>query len=253
MAVQFWLGWKFSQIGRPLESAALGVTGAGFGLGMLGCLTFWLLEKRARVSPAVAILLAVGAVVLALAGLFWTLLAPAGALWLGGIAIAASLVLLVSHVVGTKRLEAKAFGTWVRAVLAICAVTVALSACAAFVPSALTLRFRWQDETQLNRLVRVVASRTAPVRCTSTYSPVKVPVFGEVTPQCPGSYAEFDANQQYQIGDYGFLFAPRLSLATAVANFPESCLLQLDGPWWELGPGGGGIGCPYGFAYIPGP
>jgi hypothetical protein len=131
-------------------------------------------------------------------------------------------------------------------VLAICAVTGALAACASFVPSALTLRFRWQDEAQLNRLVRGVASTTAPVRCTSPYSRVKVPVLGNVTELCSGTYAEFDAN------GYNFVFAPGLAIATAGQDFGEECLLQLDGPWWEQGPGGGGISCPYGFTFIPG-
>jgi hypothetical protein len=85
MAVQFWLGWNLSQIGRPLASASLGVAGAGFGLGMLGSLTYSLLEKRDKAGPPVVTLLVVGAVVLTLAGFFWTLSAPVGALWVVGI------------------------------------------------------------------------------------------------------------------------------------------------------------------------
>ena len=103
-----------------------------------------------------------------------------------------------------------------------------------------------QHEAQLNRLVRGVASTTAPGRCTSPYSRVKVPVLGNVTVLCSGTYAEFDAN------GYNFVFAPGLAIATAGQDFGEECLLQLDGPWWEQGPGGGGISCPYGFTFIPG-
>jgi hypothetical protein len=246
MAVQFWLGWNLSRIGRSLAPAALGVAGAGIGLGMLGSLGFARLERRRNAGSPVTVMLWFGAVVLTFLGFFWTLSAPVGALWLGAIAVAVSLVLLVSHVVGTKRLDTRALGTWSRSVLAICAVTVALAGCAAFVPSALTLRFRWQDEAQLDRLVHVVASQAAPVRCTAPYARVKVPVFGIVTELCSGTYAEFDAN------DYSFVLAPGLTIGTAGQDFGEGCLLHLDGPWWEQGPGGGGVSCPYGFTFIPG-
>jgi hypothetical protein len=64
----------------------------------------------------------------------------------------------------------------------------------------------------------------------------------------------FHANDHYQVGGYAYLYAPDMTLSTTQATIAgEDCVLHLDGPWWELGPGGGGIDCPGGFNYLPGP
>jgi hypothetical protein len=212
MAVQFFLGWLLFQVGKPLDGVMLSVGAAGLGLGLVGSLVLWRLESESHAAPSsVVIETTLGAGALGFAGFCAADSAPVGALFAGGTALVVTLAMDLAYLLrnrrGSKRTFAKR-GCWV---FASGVVVVALSACFAFLPSGPSLRFRFQDEGRLDSLVRVVASKTAPVRCTSTSFTVVVPVFGRVSQDCYSSYAEFDANEQSEMGSYGFVFAPGMA------------------------------------------
>ena len=232
IAVQFWLGWNLSQIGHSLDGPAFAVAGVGLGLGLLGSATFWAVGKlRVSSFESVAVPLAIGAVALAMAGAIWV--EPDIGF---GVLIAGALVLVVFAMLAAHKIRA----------LATVVVVVALAAGVALLPSASSLRFKTQDEGRLNALV------TRAGQCKFA-SAVAVPVFGQVICSDDFGYAAFEASQQYQGGDYAYLYEPGMTIDNTVARVGEHCLVHLDGSWWELGPGGGGIECPGGFTYVPGP
>ncbi|MGD0085291.1 MAG: hypothetical protein ABSD78_19195 [Acidimicrobiales bacterium] len=71
-----------------------------------------------------------------------------------------------------------------------------------------------------------------------------LPVFGTVSQVCVyGKDIEFDAPSN----SYAYAYLPN-----GDAEFSDSCVLHLDGPWWEASQGvvGDEWSCPGGFSYI---
>ena len=253
IALQVVVGVSLSQVGQGLSLPALVVAAIGLG----GCLTGGpvLAVISRRFGPglhAPARVLAVSGIVLGGAGLVWIrhdleklALIAGGPLFF---------ILLVSKGVrwsaeyweGTRRGGRPGF--WILLVPLSFAGSIVGAAAA---PSGLGLRFQ-SYEAILNRLIpqALSATRSVPSGCVSGSDFPTVPGFGRLAQVCSRSGdVEFDATGSYVVGDYAYVYKPYSQLGGS----GESCVLHLDGPWWEFAPGGGGVACPGGFTYIPGP
>lgn len=221
VAAQVLVGVRFSAPGQSLAGPIFGVAGVALGLGALGALVH---AVRGRVHHGAARsplgVFALGSGALSFAGLCWADEAPVGALLAGGVAIALSAGVAVSLARKNKRAGARGFGARERRIVVSGLVIVAFTCLLAIVPSGLTLRFRWQDETRLDRLVSATCSKQS----------------------CAGSQFDLAGNT-----GYAYLYAPTPNEA---GYGGDACLLHLDGPWWEFGPGGDGLACPVGFTYV---
>jgi hypothetical protein len=250
--VQVVVGVSVSHVGQGLTGPAIAVAAIGFGAGLGGAAL--LLIATRRFGPAVrgpARFLALAGIVLGGAGLVWVRHDLQALAMFGGL----SLLFIIFLVSGIEW----AAGSWEgarngkRGLVVLCVVLAATAFVGAMIvaataPSALGFRFQSYEGT-LNRLVPRALSATHPSGCISGTQFPAVPGFGKLAQVCSGSgEVEFYATGTYLEGDYAYVYNPH----PPASGSGESCVLHLDGPWWEFGPGGGGAPCPSGFTYLPG-
>ena len=111
-------------------------------------------------------------------------------------------------------------------------------------PDGLSLQFKARYEPRLDHLV-ALAMKATPNNCISGTQFPAVPVFGKVWRVCTyGGQVEFDGQGRY--GEDAYLYSK------GVVSASDSCVLHLEGPWWEENSGEDGVSCPWGFTSVPG-
>lgn len=243
VACGIWL----SQVGQGLSRPSLAVAAIGLCACLVVALIFRVLDRRfGSIVRLPARMLALAGLVLGTAGLVWVrhdLEVPA--LIGGGSILFVLLVFQGVHPLERERAKAKSW--MVGAALVFAAATLG----AANTPSGLAIRFR-SYEGSLNGLIpRVLAltlTRSNSSGCIPGATIPPVPGFGQLQQVCSHSgVVTFYAIGNSPVGDYAYVYNREPQL-----HGGESCVLHLDGPWWEVAPGGGGVPCPSGFTYIPG-
>lgn len=240
VAVQVLVGWLLLHLAQPVTAPALIVASTGLGLGLLGYGLFRMFSKRGVAElGSVAVLLALAGVVLACGGFLWA--SPGDEVS----PFYVELMFLVICVIGVfsynGRTDEKPARPW--RWLALPLAILALTGCLSLVPNGLGLQFRVHDESKLNRLLPLtLAAASSASQCISGAHFPEVPSLGRVSWVCASAgYVEFDA-----VNDYGYIYYRGPLPADG------QCVLHLDGPWWEVAPGGDGAGCPTGFTPLPG-
>lgn len=252
VVIQLGLSYFLPQVGQSLTDPALVVAATGLLLPLLGLLLASSLNNQyqLKMGRAVFTLLWLGSVVLPIVGFLWV--APGfisgAALPIGGTVLAIEAVLFVLLLIPAVRTETAFRLRTALALFAASAALVGLVASFGTVPNGLSLQFRVRDEARLDRLLRLARSEVnrAHARdgdCISPKNFPSLPVFGSVSEICVGGgYAYFQA----QASPYSFDYQ---SSGTPGA---DSCVIHLDGPWWEASASQGGVFCPGGWTFVPG-
>ena len=252
-SVEFGLSWFLPEVGHSLTGPAVVVAGAGLGLGMLGYFVAGHLRDKGRgdVSASVRRALGVGALVLPVLSLGWNLPGTGRALYpvaWGVVGFAVFLVVAEKFFPWRKANEHFPLGT----VLVVLGSIVA-SCYMWTVPNGLAMKFATEDEPRLDQLV-TMATRVgaAPGGCTASGRFTPLPSFAKGWHLCTGKgMVEFEAPLSEQFGGYVWtvIYQPGLTYSAAPG---DSCVLHLDGSWWELAPLTIDMSCPGGFTFVPG-
>jgi hypothetical protein len=261
--VEFGLSWFLPEVGQSLTGPAFVVAVAGLGLGLLGYFGARVLNNDGKVIVPASVRRALGAGTFALPVLgFWSNFSATSQFFLpatGTVTVVAAVVFAIGWI--RRRRNATdalfPFAAWMLGVCSVMALAcylyllsvpmVSLAGNGLFdsVP-VVSLKFVSTYEPRLEQLVPLAdkAAREAPEGCISGRDFPALPVFGTVSQVCVyGKDIEFDAPSN----SYAYAYLPN-----GDAEFSDSCVLHLDGPWWEASQGvvGDESSCPGGFTYI---
>jgi hypothetical protein len=235
LSLQFLVGLRFAHIATSLTPAALLVAGTGLGIALTGSLALRLLDHGAG-GPLrqASLLLAVGSGILSVLGVVWVIGDAVFSIYIEGILLATCVVILF----GLKVSRSKRLVSWV---ISPCLVLLLATAGLYLVPNALSLNFRWTEESSLNHLLPVANSLAPPLSSRKDCGPATdlpaIADFGNVTTICgvPGSV-------ELRNGRSGY------SLMFASEEPNDSCVRHLDDNWWELNVVA--TNCPWGFNFV---